>query len=159
MVEVAAALHRAAQDFLPFAVVCLRDSLRAETLTLEVLLVALENGWVSFALSESKEFTHTEFREEIYRLIWKRAGEELAGGKSTPNLYYTEMGMPFYRLAPEERAALHLRMKGKLAYDQIGRILDSDTEKATAWVEAARTRLLGRNIVEAAGDQHGPDNA
>lgn len=148
-IEAATALQRAAVDILPFSVICLRDSLRAETLTLEVLLVALENAWIGFDLEKDREFTHFEFREDIFRLIWKRACEELAAGKTTPNLYYTETSMPFYRLELEERAALHLRTKAKFSYAQIGRVFECDPEKAEGWVNAARTRLLKRDIQEA----------
>ena len=155
LADVAAALQRAAQDALPFAVACLRDSLRAEALTLETLLIALENGWISFSVAEDAEFTHREFREDIFHLIWRRSLEDLAAGKNTPNLAYTETSMPFYQLDLEERAALALRMKSKFDYPAIARILDGDADQCEAWVDAARKQILGRELSERSEDDGG----
>ena len=146
----ATALVHAVKDLLPFAVVCLRDTMRAEALTLDLLLLSLENSWISQPLSASEEISHSEFREEMFRLVWQKAKEELGKGNSTPNLPYTENAMPFYRLDLEERAALSLRAKGKFEYQSMAYILGMDLIQVEDLVDSARAKILGKDLVEEA---------
>jgi hypothetical protein len=140
----------AVKDLLPFAVVCLRDTMRAEALVLDILVLSLENSWIAQPIAKGQEISHMEFRDEMFRLVWQKAKLDLSKGNSTPNLPYTENAMPFYKLDLEERAALSLRTTSKFEYQSMAYILAMDLIEVEDLVDSARKKILGKDLVEEA---------
>ena len=151
--ELQAALARAAEDLYPLAYLALRDSLRAEAILHEVLVLGVEMHWIQKALSPSGELTHQEFREDLFREIWSRAKASVLGGGPGGDLRFSEAQQPFYRLPLEKRAALYLRSRSQLSLAEIQRVLGmSSDEEVFHLIEAARAEVLGRDLAGTSDD-------
>ena len=146
--EAVTAICRAGAEIMPLAVICCRDQLRAEAISLDVLLVSLETGWFCHSINWGDEFTHMEFREDIFTLMWKRICNEKIQGLSgglTEN--YGESEMRYYQLDMRIRVMLYLRTKIRFTFEQIARIMDEDSsEKIEVEMNQVRSELLGRDL-------------
>ena len=149
--ETTRAVQIAAADLIGFAVSCCVDSLRAETQVQETLLVALENSWFTYSMNHGEEFTHLEFREEIFQHLWRKI---ITGtGRSQGIRPFAEADAPFFKLDLKVRAALYLRARSRFTYEQIARILGLESAQlAESMVAQARRELLGHDIAQ------GPDS-
>lgn len=145
--ELQGSLQKAAEDLYALAYLTVRDSMRAESILQEVLLLGLERQWIAQALSASGEITHLEFREDLLREVWLRAKGSVHSGGPGGDLRLSESSQPFYRLDLQARAALYLRSRMRLSLGEIARVLGlADEEIAFALLESARMQILGREL-------------
>jgi hypothetical protein len=145
MKETYEALESAAIDLYGFGMVCNGASaVAAEPEILDVMLLGLENAW--FTEGDSGRLTHTEFREEFFRILWERSR-----GRRTPVRIGTDVPlgheeMAFYQLPQLARAALYLRSKKRFPYPSIAMILGTPESRLQEEIERAREFLLGRRV-------------
>jgi len=143
------ALENAAVDLYGFSVVCHDGATwMAEPVLMDSLLLSLENFW--FTESEDGQLSHLEFREVLFRALWKQCNES-GVEKSTPIRIGTDvpMGheeMAFYHLPQLPRAALYLRTKKRFSYAAIALVVGVSEGVVRAEVEKAREFLLGRRV-------------
>ena len=151
--EVMMAIRKAGQDLAPLSMISCRDQLQAETLVLDVILLSLEVGWFCRSVNWGDEFTHMEFREDLFSLLWKKIGEARSLGLGGARSVYGESEMPFFQLDMRVRAILYLRTKARFSFEQIERILE-DESAANIEIELNQVReeLLGRKLVPSIGE-------
>ena len=138
-------LEQAAVDAFGFAVICQGGaSWMAESVVLDSLLLALENFW--FVEDDSGRLSHREYREELFKTVWEKAGSKPSSVKIGTDVPLGHEEMSFYQLPLLPRAVLFLRTKKRFSYSSIALVLGITEGMARIEAERAREFLLGRRL-------------